>query len=295
MNKLLAQRVISSFGLTPDQKEAALERDRDVVVTAGAGSGKTRTLVARYASLLADGFRPRRVTAITFTEKAAREMRSRVRDTLIELTQNAESDDEQQMWQTLSTQMDSARISTIHSLCAEILRTHPAEGGVDPRFEILEEGIASALRAQVVDDTLSRFVENPIFTPLFEILTISSLKNLLKFLIEHRLEAREAFEQKFESTTIILQGIENALQHPEISNAITDLRSTPLSVLENDGRAAMVNDLLALWKISEDALASGNMMDCAIALHQARREKMKSCRRKKEPNKGYDQSSTRDL
>ena len=55
MNGILQEHVISSFGLTSDQREAAIERHRDVVVTAGAGSGKTRTLVARYASLLADG------------------------------------------------------------------------------------------------------------------------------------------------------------------------------------------------------------------------------------------------
>ena len=71
---------------------------QDVVVTAGAGSGKTRTLVARYVSLLAEGLEPRRVIAITFTKKAAREMRSRVRDALNKLVLDAQSPDEQQMW-----------------------------------------------------------------------------------------------------------------------------------------------------------------------------------------------------
>ena len=79
MENNLRERVVASFGLTDDQRKAALERGRDVIVTAGAGSGKTRTLVARYASLLADGYSPRGVAAITFTDKAAREMRSRMR------------------------------------------------------------------------------------------------------------------------------------------------------------------------------------------------------------------------
>ena len=76
------EQVVSRFGLTNDQRDAALARGQDVIVTAGAGSGKTRTLVARYVSLIAEGLEPRRVVAITFTEKAAREMRSRVWDAL---------------------------------------------------------------------------------------------------------------------------------------------------------------------------------------------------------------------
>src|SRR5512135_749804 len=82
MNKTFVEQVLSGFTLTPAQKKAALTRGCDVAVTAGAGSGKTSTLVARYACLLAEGCDVRKVVAITFTEKAAREMRSRARDTL---------------------------------------------------------------------------------------------------------------------------------------------------------------------------------------------------------------------
>ena len=86
MNNELRDRVITYFRLTDDQQSAARERERDVVVTAGAGSGKTRTLVARYVSLLADGYSPRAVVAVTFTEKAALEMRSRVRQAINDLS-----------------------------------------------------------------------------------------------------------------------------------------------------------------------------------------------------------------
>ena len=60
---------------------AIAERGRDVAVTAGAGAGKTRALVARYLALLAEGLPLRKVVAITFTKKAAREMRNRARAT----------------------------------------------------------------------------------------------------------------------------------------------------------------------------------------------------------------------
>ena len=107
MAETLAQRVVNSFGLTKDQRTSALERGKNIVVTGGAGRGKTRTLVARYASLLADGLSPRQVVAITFTEKAAREMRSRLRGALLDLVSKADSIDEHAYWTSLNNQMDS--------------------------------------------------------------------------------------------------------------------------------------------------------------------------------------------
>ena len=63
-----------------EQEKPILSRGQDIVVTAGAGTGKTRTLVARYLSLLVDGIPLRSIVAITFTKKAAREMRNRIRE-----------------------------------------------------------------------------------------------------------------------------------------------------------------------------------------------------------------------
>ena len=105
--------VLNIFNLNDKQRTAATEFQRDVVVTAGAGSGKTSTLVARYVCLLAKGVSPRRIAAITFTKKAAREMRSRVRGKLIELQQLSDTEEKRQKWMDLSSRMDSARIGTI--------------------------------------------------------------------------------------------------------------------------------------------------------------------------------------
>ncbi|MCJ7622761.1 MAG: UvrD-helicase domain-containing protein, partial [Anaerolineaceae bacterium] len=134
MSKLfpLEERIEEYAGLKPEQRRAAEQRGCNLVVTAGAGCGKTRTLVARYLSLLSEGKSPARVVAITFTEKAAREMRNRIRDSLSKLVAASGTAAERSFWLTQESQIDAARIGTIHSLCAEILRNHPAEAVVDP-------------------------------------------------------------------------------------------------------------------------------------------------------------------
>src|SRR5512138_3228710 len=95
------EQLLSRFGLTDIQKAAARERARDVAVTAGAGSGKTRTLVARYLPLLAECGSPRRIVAITFTDKAAREMRNRIRGEVRKLITEAGDDLIRQRWTDL--------------------------------------------------------------------------------------------------------------------------------------------------------------------------------------------------
>ena len=277
MSASLSERVLSIYKLTPKQRTVALERGRDIVVTAGAGSGKTRTLVARYACLLADGLSPRRVVAVTFTEKAAREMRSRVREGLGELVQKAEDDLERQAWLNLNSQIDSARIGTIHSLCAEILRAHPAEAGVDPRFDVLDEGLSAALRVQVLNDTLNTLVGLPEYTLLFKILGTSSLQELLDTLLKRRLEAQESFQQNVDGEKTIIQFITNMLNSPLLADPIAELRGMTASVLANDAGdklTNMVKVLLQLWSEAESALEDGDGIACAEKLFQARRENM---------------------
>jgi ATP-dependent helicase/nuclease subunit A len=271
----LVEKVISTFDLTEVQRQAASEREKDVIVTAGAGSGKTRTLVARYVSLLAEGFEPRRVVAVTFTEKAAREMRSRVRDALSRLTQEAQSEDERQLWITLGTRMDAARIGTIHSLCAEILRSHPAEASIDPRFDVLDEGMTAALRTQIVEDTLNEFAQDPDFLPLFVMLETSELINLMQFLIEHQLETIESLAESINSQEVLKGYLEDTLCRPEIADAITELRTMSLVDLEADKLYDRVIALLTVWDKAEKALKRGDMVACAQALYEARRDHIK--------------------
>ncbi|MBI9051784.1 MAG: UvrD-helicase domain-containing protein [Anaerolineaceae bacterium] len=180
--------LLDFLGLIGKQREAVAECSSNVAVTAGAGSGKTRTLVARYLRSLSEGKLPRQVVAITFTEKAAREMRSRIRMWLRQLVLNANNSSEQNFWALMDSQMDSARIGTIHSVCAEILRNHPAEAQLDPQFVVVEENHATVLRTQAVENALIWAIQQPELIDLLQNFSLNRLRGLTGVFMEKRLE-----------------------------------------------------------------------------------------------------------
>lgn len=191
MNTVITNRAksyLENLDMTDVQRSAAAERERAVVVTAGAGSGKTRTLVARYLSLLADGLAPEALVAITFTEKAAREMRARVRLELRSMVDQSTTAGDKEFWLQLERRMDAARIGTIHSLCAEILRAHPAQAVIDPQFQVLDEGLAAIARADAVQTAMANAVNDPELLPLFENFSTRNLESLLGDMLEKRLD-----------------------------------------------------------------------------------------------------------
>ncbi len=134
-----------SFSPTPEQEQAMTMIDRDLTVCAGAGSGKTRVLVERYIYLLEQGFSFDQILAVTFTRKAAQEMKERIRQVL------TNSDTHKH----LLLDLIHAQISTIHSLCQRIVATHPREAQVDPRFRMAEEWESKGILKQVVSDQVS--------------------------------------------------------------------------------------------------------------------------------------------
>ncbi len=121
------------MNLTPEQEQAVTERGRDVIVTAGAGSGKTRVLVERYVSLL-QHHEIDQLVAVTFTDAAAAEMRGRVREAVMDRPELARH----------VQHLDRAIIGTIHSLCLQLLRENPVEAGIDPGATVLDENVAQA-------------------------------------------------------------------------------------------------------------------------------------------------------
>ena len=185
--------ILSPHRFTNQQTDAVQSRHNAIVVTAGAGSGKTRTLVGRYLALLESDLPLRSIVAITFTEKAAREMRTRIRSTIENWLDRCE-EAQQARWEAAFAALDGARIGTIHALCAEILRAHPAEAQVDPDFEVLEENQAALLVARAADAAMSWAATDSAVVPLFEYLTEYQLRQTLATLMERRLDAVAAFD-----------------------------------------------------------------------------------------------------
>ena len=106
-------------------------------VEAGAGSGKTRALVDRVAALIGSGVAMENIAAITFTEKAAAELRDRIRDRLRDAETRASLGEERA--QTATLQLDGAAVGTLHSFAQRILSEHPVEAGLPPSVEVLDD------------------------------------------------------------------------------------------------------------------------------------------------------------
>ncbi|HTC60892.1 MAG TPA: UvrD-helicase domain-containing protein [Solirubrobacteraceae bacterium] len=134
--------------LTDEQERAVTSRQASLLLAAGAGSGKTSVLVERFVrAVREDGVAPARILAITFTERAAGELRQRVRARMLELGERE-----------AARETEAANVCTFHSFCARLLRIHPVQAEVEPGFEILEEGIATRLRALAFSAALGDFL-----------------------------------------------------------------------------------------------------------------------------------------
>src|SRR5262249_15234449 len=117
------------------------------------GTGKTRKLVDTYLDLLECGTDPSRIVAVTFTEKAAAEMRDRIRGTIYTHLGTVAEADRGRWMRTLAT-LPSAPISTIPGFCGLILREHGRAAGIDPDFSILNEQRSLDLARESVVETL---------------------------------------------------------------------------------------------------------------------------------------------
>lgn len=167
------------MNFTTEQQQAIETHDRNVIVVAGAGSGKTRVLVSRYLALLeAHDWDINALVAITFTNKAAQEMRDRVRQQLQERVAASETADQRERWSVLLSTMDSARIATIHSLCAGILRANAAQVGIDPRFRVLEPVESETLLKDVIERIVFQLTESDASEPMLRLFTEYELSDV---------------------------------------------------------------------------------------------------------------------
>lgn len=144
---------------TQNQQQAITTDNSDICVAAGAGSGKTGVLVERFVRLIVDSkkgllppahcARVDQILVITFTEKATREMKTRIVDALNRLEMAEER-----------RQVETAYISTIHGFCSRLLQENPFEAGVDPQFSVLDETQSKRLLRQTIELSIADAYEN---------------------------------------------------------------------------------------------------------------------------------------
>ncbi len=129
---------------TPEQRAAIADRSGSSLLAANAGSGKTAVMVERFVeAVLQDGVDVGAILALTFTEKAAGELRERVRRRFTDLGEHEHA-----------RTSEGAAIGTIHGFCAGVLRAHPFAAGLDPRFTVLEEPVSQRVQAAAYDRAL---------------------------------------------------------------------------------------------------------------------------------------------
>ena len=160
--------------LNGPQREAVLHDGGPLVVVAGAGSGKTRVLTRRIARLVASGVAPWRILAITFTNKAADEMRRRVVDLV--------GPDAERMW-----------VSTFHAACVRMLRRNVERIGYRPGFSIYDDGDSRRLLEHVLDDL---GIDHKRFPPRAVLGAISTAKSELVDAPAYQERAGTIYERK---------------------------------------------------------------------------------------------------
>ena len=130
-----------------EQQAAAIAARGQVFVSAGAGTGKTTVLVERFAEAVCErGIDVESMLVITYTERAAGELKSRIRTRLRELGRH-----------DLARSLDGAWISTIHGFCLRLLKGHPFAAGVDPRFRVLDDSQGRVIRGEAFEAALNEF------------------------------------------------------------------------------------------------------------------------------------------
>ncbi len=175
---------------TRRQIEAISTHDRSLVVTAGAGTGKTYVLVQKYLDLLETrGVTVPEILALTFTEKAAAEMKERIRRAL--------SGKKGERWERAAVDFLVAPVQTFHSFCAQVLREFPIESGLEPGFVVLDERQVSRIHGKAFEDLVHVPSPPPVHDAVVRILSVfepSTVRAMLAEMYGKRLSYRQFFE-----------------------------------------------------------------------------------------------------
>jgi ATP-dependent helicase/nuclease subunit A len=175
------------MGLTQSQS-AALAYNRHISLTANAGSGKTYVLIQRFLKIIIEQkISLRSIAAITYTDKAAAELYTKIAKELDDLINKESVPEKRAELKTIRKQLISANISTIHSFCIDLLREYPIEAGVDANFITIDQYHAKEILELSVKEVLKKNADSPLYKRFMRILGGSSaFEEELKKLVESR-------------------------------------------------------------------------------------------------------------
>ena len=228
-----------------DQQRAAIEAHGNVFVAAGAGTGKTAVLVERFVrAVVDDGLDVDSLLVITYTERAAGELRARIRSALLE---RGRSD--------LALELDGAWVSTIHGFCRRLLGAYPLAAGVDPSFRVLDEPQALVLQAEAFATALERFcaADEP---DRWRLLATYGAVGLRQMLVEVYATLRSAGRE-----LVLESGARAPLQErvEALREAAACLRDDVRATETQQAAAAAALELLGATSLPERLLALGDL------------------------------------
>ena len=174
--------------LDQGERDFASDPLNHVVLEASAGTGKTKVLVDRYVNLIEAGVDPRNILAITFTRKAAAEMRDRVLTSMRERKETSPA--MKARWLALKDRVAEINVSTIDAFCFGLLREFPLEANVDPAFEIADETEVPRFRAEAIELTLRACRETLVSDEPVRLLMALKSANQLRGALDRLLDAR---------------------------------------------------------------------------------------------------------
>lgn len=285
-----------------DARQYAVDPRHNVVLEASAGTGKTSVLVQRYLNLLGAGVDPANILAVTFTRKAAAEMRERIVTSLRKAA--IESDSGRARWHELRDRVNDIAISTIDAFCYGLLREFPLEAGLDPAFTLADETEVARLVEEALDHALRvcRDVarKDPDVALVFARLTPPRLRAGLAHLLDRRLVAHRALARYLRggpadltielATTRAIDRLRDVLQqlpgglaafladgpndHPRFRLLASDLRALQDGAIVAPARAAAAFDEVRAYFLTQDGRPRSRMTGYAVA-HAASKQAWK--------------------
>ncbi|ADB50231.1 UvrD-helicase domain-containing protein [Conexibacter woesei] len=211
----------ASVPFTSEQR-AAIEHAGGLLLTANAGSGKTSVMAERFVrAVLHEGVEVTRILAITFTEKAASELKERVRRRFEALGEPERARATEGAW-----------VSTIHGFCARLLRTHPLAAGIDPRFSVLDEHGARQLAVGAFDAALDALAEEH-GTAALELIAAYRPADLRSAILDVHGELRSRGEEQ----PSLPQPRPAALEPKRVALAIARVQAEAEVAVARDGRS----------------------------------------------------------